>query len=183
MKKSLLALLLSLCCAFAASADTVRYLDELDLTGATCGLGKRPQPRRSLLGNKIRLGDKIYERGVGTHVESVIFLRANGKVKSFDAVVGIDREAQEYDKIWCTKNNWGCARFRVYADGKKVAETKVLKEKSDPVALHVDLRGAKEIVLECTDGGHWAGYLTSHGDWADARFTLEPGGTIETDTT
>ena len=120
---------------------------------------------------------------MGTHAESVIFLKANGKVRSFDAMVGIDREAQEYPASWCTRKNWGCASFRVYADGKKVADSGVLKERDKPVKLHAELLGAKSIVLECTDGGHWAGYMMAHGDWADARFTLAPDATIEIDGT
>ncbi len=158
-----------------------RYLDEMDLSDATCGLNRRPQARRSLLGNAIRLGDKVYDRGVGTHAESVIFLKANGKVRSFDAMVGIDREAQEYPASWCTRKNWGCVSFRAYVDGKLVADSGVLKEQDAPKPFHLDLLGAKEIVLECTDGGHWAGYMMGHGDWADAVFTLDPGGSIVAD--
>lgn len=170
--------------SLATFAETEkRMLDEFDLSGATCGLNRRPQMRRSLLGKPIRLGDKTYARGVGTHAESVMFFKANGKVKAFDAIVGIDREAQEYPESWCTRKNWGCVSFRVYADGKKVADSGVLKEQDKPVALHADLSGAREIVLECTDGGHWAGYLMGHGDWADAAFTLEAGGTLEPDNT
>ncbi len=183
MKKSLLGLVLGLTvCVFGLAPETV-YLDTFDLAGATCGLNKRPQANRSLLGNKLRLGGETFAHGVGTHAESVMFFRSNGKVKAFDAVVGIDQEAQEYPPSWCTRKNWGCASFRVYADGKKVADSGVLKERDKPVKLHAELLGAKSIVLECTDGGHWAGYMMAHGDWADARFTLAPDATIEIDGT
>ena len=141
--KSLLGLVLGLTvCVFGLAPETV-YLDTFDLAGATCGLNKRPQANRSLLGNKLRLGGETFAHGVGTHAESVMFFRSNGKVKAFDAVVGIDQEAQEYPPSWCTRKNWGCASFRVYADGKKVADSGVLKERDKPVKLHAELLGAK----------------------------------------
>ena len=183
MKRSLLGLVFGLTvCAYGLAPETV-YLDTFDLAGTTCGLNKRPQANRSLLGNKLRLAGETYARGVGTHAESVMFFTANGKVTAFDAIVGIDQEAQEYPESWCTRKNWGCASFRVYADGKKVADSGILKERDKPVRIHADLLGAKSIVLECTDGGHWAGYMMAHGDWADAKFTLEPGATIVADST
>ena len=159
--------------------DQVCYLDSFDLSSMTCGMGKRPQARLSVLGKPLRLGDKTYARGVGTHSESVMLFRADGDVKAFDAVVGIDRETQEYPDSWRTGKNWGSCSFRVYADWKLVYDSGVIKEKDPPKAVHVDLKGAEWILLECSDGGHWAGYLCGHGDWADARFTLADGAELE----
>jgi len=157
----------------------VKHLDEFDLATMTCGLHKRPQKNASLNGKALRLGDRTYLRGVGTHTESVMFFEANGLVDSFDAVVGIDREVLDFPASWRTRKNWGSALFRVYADGKLVADSGELKEKDAPKALHASLAGAKIIVLECTSGGHWAGYLTSQGDWCDAKFTYRAGAVLK----
>ena len=138
----------------APGPDQVRYLDSFDLSSMTCGMGKRPQARLSVLGKPLRLGDKTYARGVGTHSESVMLFRADGDVKAFDAVVGIDRETQEYPDSWRTGKNWGSCSFRVYADWKLVYDSGVIKEKDPPKAVHVDLKGAEWILLECSDGGH-----------------------------
>ncbi len=162
---------LGVCAALSCAADEVKWLDEMDLGAMSCGMAKTAQARKSVLGKPLRLGDKTYERGVGTHSESVIVLRSDGRVKAFDAVVGVDRETQEYPPSWRTGKNWGSCSFRIYADGKKVCDSGVIKEKDAPKTIHADLAGAKWILLECTDGGHWAGYLCGHGDWADARFT------------
>lgn len=167
----------------SGTGEKTKALETFDLSGASCGLGKRPQKNRSLLGNPLRLGGKTYSRGVGTHAESLMYFKANGKVRAFDALVGIDREAQEYPASWCTRKNWGCVSFRVYADDRIVADSGVLRERDAPKRLHANLAGAKNIVLECTDGGHWAGYMMGHGDWVDAYFTLGEGAVIEPDNT
>lgn len=161
------------------SGAEVKYLDEFDLAAMSCGMGVKAQARRSILGKPLRLGDKTYERGVGTHSESLMFFRADGKVAAFDAVVGVDRETQEYPASWRTGKNWGSCSFRVYADGRKVFDSGVIKEKDAPKPLHADLEGAQWILLECSDGGFWAGYLCGHGDWADARFTFKDGAKLE----
>ena len=169
-------------CTFSedrVSEAGVKYLDEFDLSAMSCGMGKKAQARKSVLEKPLRLGDKTYERGVGTHSESVMLFKADGQVTAFDATVGIDRETQEYPASWRTGKNWGSCSFRVYADGRKVFDSGVLKEKDAPKALHADLAGAKWILLECTDGGFWAGYLCGHGDWADARFTFNDGAKLE----
>jgi len=160
-------------------AAEIKHLDEFDLSAMSCGMGVQAQARRSILGKPLRLGDTTYERGVGTHSESLMLFRADGKVAAFDAVVGIDQETQEYPASWRTGKNWGSCSFRVYADGRKVCDSGVIKEKDAPKPLHADLTGAKWILLECSDGGFWAGYLCGHGDWADARFTCEDGATLE----
>ena len=165
-----------ICVAVAGMAlngwAATKYLDEFDLSSMTCGLGGRPQARKSLLGNAIRLGDKTFTRGVGTHADSVMIFDTDGNTTAFDAVVGIDKEALDY-KGWDCGKGWGSVSFRVYADGKKVADSGIIKITDAPKAFHADLTGAKTIVLEVADGGEWAGYRFGHGDWGDAKFTVK----------
>ena len=70
--------------------QTVRYVDEFDLSGSTCGYGKQTLPRRSVDGNILTVVGKSYERGFGSHPEGAIGFSADGKVLAFDALVGID---------------------------------------------------------------------------------------------
>ena len=157
-------------------ADTVKYVDEFDLNAMSCGMGRRPQARRSLDGNPLRLGEGRYDRGVGTHPESAIGFALNGKASAFDAVVGIDRDAKD---VKGRSGRAAGAIFRVWVDGKVVADTGTIREKDQPKALHVDLRGAKEVVLETASYAPWCGFESSNADWADAKFTLADGGTVE----
>ena len=43
----------------------VTYVDELDLSAATCGAGKKVAARQSVDGHPITLSGKVYARGIG----------------------------------------------------------------------------------------------------------------------
>lgn len=153
-------------------AKTV-YLDEFPLESMSCGMRLRPKANQCVLGGFIRMGspDNVFGRGVGTHVESAMVFESDGKTSAFDATVGIDWAANEHPKRWDTGRNWGGAIFRVYADGRIVAESGIIKPQGMPSKLHADISGARMIVLEAADCGDWAGYRFGHADWADAFFT------------
>ncbi len=161
--------------------NDAKYLDEMDLSSASCGYGGRPQSRKSFLGNPLTIGTNVYSRGVGVHAESAIVLRANGRVKCFDAIVGLDKEieGQKY-RAW-NEAVLGTIRFRIIADGKKVWESPVIsrKKRTPPLNVHVNLEGARIIALEAMDCLDWASYAYAHADWAEARFTLGSDGAIE----
>ena len=80
----------------SAFAD-VKYVESFDLSGATCGRDRRVQACKSVDGNPLTVGGKVYAHGFGTRPESAILFRANGKVVSFDALVAIDDDAARID--------------------------------------------------------------------------------------
>ena len=53
----------------AGFASEVRYVDEFDLSGSSCGLGLRTLPRQSAGGHPLMVGGRVYERGFGSHSE------------------------------------------------------------------------------------------------------------------
>ena len=168
-------LVFAACSAFAQEA---KYVDDFDLSGATCGLGMRPIPRLSVDSKPLTASGKVYERGFGTRPESAVLLRANGKVSAFDALVAIDDGAKSAG----SGKSYGkpTARFRVWADGRIAWDSGDVKLAQEPVPVHVDLAGAREIVLETTGGPHWTAFDAANADWLDARFTCEDGAELET---
>ena len=169
------------CCAFwdsGAEAPGVRSVESFDLSAATCGLGKRLQVGKSVDGHPLTVGGKVYERGFGTRPESAILFRANGKVTAFDALVALDDDAARAG----SGKSYGkpTASFKVWADGRVVWKSGDVKLGQKPVAVHVDLTGAKEIVLETTGGKEWTAYDAANADWLDARFSYDKGAKIET---
>lgn len=174
-------LALAFLCSAAASAETVRYLDEMPLETMTSGMRTKACVNKSVVGTPLRLGsaDGVCVRGVGAHAENVYVLKTDGRVQAFDATVGLDWSTQELPPSWDTGHGWGGAIFRVYADGKPVAETPVLKPGGQPAKLHADLAGAKTIVLEATDSGDCFGMRFARVNWVDARFTCADGATLE----
>ena len=152
---------------FACAAD-VTYVDEYDLSGASCGMGRDVRARTSVDGHPIRLGEGRFDRGVGVRPESGIGFRLDGKVEAFDAVVGIDRDCK--DVKGRTRRKAG-ASFRVWKDAKIAYDSGVILEDHAPKAVHVDLKGATEVVLETASFAPWCGFECSNADWADAKFT------------
>ena len=156
------------------AAVSIRYVDEFDLTAASCGMGKRVRARRSVDGHPLVLGGKTYARGFGTHPESAVAFRANGKVTAFDALVGIDADAKAANRY----QRPAAAVFKVWADGRVVWSSGDVREGATPVPVHVALSGAKEIVLETVGAARWFAFEAMNADWADARFTCDADATL-----
>lgn len=144
-------------------ADAI-WLDSLDLSEMSVGY-RRPQKRKSVDENPLRLGDVTYPHGVGSHANSEFAVDLKGAVNRFVAMVGVDDE----------KRGAGSVRFLVIADGRTVAETAVLRGGQPPQLLSVELTGARRLLLVIDDAD---GSIDSdHGDWAGAMFLLQPGAT------
>ena len=152
--------------AGAVFADVRVWLDELPITDMVCGWGEVGR-NKSVGGHQLKIGSKTYERGVGTHSESVAIYDVGGKAVSFDADVGLDAE------VFPAEGGTASVKFIVRADGRTVAQTPVLKGSREGVHVHADLAGAKFVELvvsEAGDGNTW-----DHSDWADAYFTMQDG--------
>ncbi len=175
MKKCVFVVAASL--AVLASSGEVKYVESFDLSGATCGLGMRPQNGLAVDGKPLTASGKTYKHGMGTRPEGAVMFHSNGKVSAFDALVAVDDNA----KSTGPGRSYGrpTARFVVWADGKIVWDSKDVKLRQQPMAVHVDLMGAREIVLETTGGGAWTSFDAAHADWLDARFTCEDGAELE----
>ena len=101
----------------------------------------------------------------------------DGRATAFDAVAGFAPEVNESPGPWGEKRrDRAKMSFRVYADGKLVAETKTMTPKDAPVKVHADLKGAKTVVLEAVDGGYWLGTPYLKAEWSDLRWTFPDGG-------
>ena len=177
--RTLAILLLSVAAsAGAAENAAIRFVDAFDLSSAVSGHGRPVTPRRSVDGHLLTIAGRVYERGFGTRAEGAVGFSANGKVRAFDALVGLDDDSVPAAKGKIHGDPF--AVFRVWADGKVVWTSGVVKAGQKPVAAHVDLLGAREIVLETTGGGAWNLLESSNCDWAESRFTLDADATLAT---
>ncbi len=139
------------------------WLDKLNLANVTQDYGS-PGAGRSVDGNPLTLGGVVYPHGLGTHANSRLLVDLKGVATRFDALVGVDDEK---------KGSPASVQFEVLVDGRKKAETKVLRGGDAPVPLSVDLTGARKMTLIVSDGDD--GIDSDHADWAGARLTLAPG--------
>jgi alpha-galactosidase len=144
------------------SADTV-WLESLGTQKVQQGYG-RPRASRSVDGNPISVGGKVYEHGLGTHAQSSLFVELGGAGERFTADVGVDDEEKNA--------NVASVQFVVIGDKKKLWDSGVLHARGMKKA-DVDIRGVKTLVLLVNSGGD--GIDCDHADWADARFEMAQG--------
>ncbi|AHH96213.1 NPCBM/NEW2 domain-containing protein [Kutzneria albida] len=110
-------------------------------------------------GHPMKIGGVSYAKGLGVHAPSTVEYYLGGRCTSVRSTVGLDDEA----------NGNGSVSFEVWADGRKVADSGVLRAGSGGKALTADLTGASLLRLVVTDGGD--GNTYDHADWAGAELT------------
>ncbi len=134
-------------------------LSRLNLAFMSAGWGS-PRAGLSVAGKPLRIGNRSFRDGVGTHAPSLMRIEPRG-AQRFTAWVGVDAE---------TGKN-GSVRFRVIGDGKVLFDSGLRKGGDAPLKVDVDLRGMKRILLVVEDGGDGRAY--DHADWAEAEFLVE----------
>jgi len=140
------------------SAETV-WLDQLDVSAATQGWGA-PHANKSVEGHALTIAGQTYERGFGTHAESILNLNLNGGAQTFSASVGVDDEVN--------KNPASSVEFNVIGDGKGLWTSGVMHAGDAAKPCAVDVSGVKVLTLKVGDAGD--GIDFDHADWADAKF-------------
>lgn len=141
----------------SVSAQTV-WLDELDLSTATQGYGI-PMKNKSIDGRPLTIAGQTFERGFGSHSESLLTIVLDGKATLFTAQVGIDDEV---------KGQKPAAEFIINGDGKKLWSSGVMRLGDAARPCSVKLESVKKVELVVTDGGN--GNYYDHVDWVDAKF-------------
>jgi beta-galactosidase GanA len=110
-------------------------------------------------GRPITLGGTVYASGLGVHAASDIALDLAGRCTRFTATAGVDDEV----------GNGGSVTFSVLADGVARYTSATVTGASAPLAVDVDVTGARSLRLVVGDGGDGVG--RDHADWANARLT------------
>ncbi|MBN1343123.1 MAG: NPCBM/NEW2 domain-containing protein [Phycisphaerae bacterium] len=122
---------------------------------------------RCAAGGPLRLGGKVYERGIGINSHSVIRVSLARRARRLMADIGLDRNVDG------TKAS---VRMRVQVEGKDVFVTEVIKATGQVLTIDVPLAGARCFDLVVDDGGDGRGW--DQADWCDARVELENGQTV-----
>jgi len=121
---------------------------------------------KSVDGNPVSIGGKVYSTGFGTHADSVFSIELGKKATRFRAYVGVDDEVE--DK--------GSVVFRIVGDGKTLWESDRVRGGDAARPVNVNLRGVSRVMLLVSDGGDGIDY--DHADWADAVIeTSDPSAT------
>jgi len=131
--------------------------------------GKAPGWRADgmVLGGPLKLGGRVYRRGVGVQAKSRLEYAVGRRWGRLLVVCGIDDAASRE----------GEAIFRVIGDGKLLHEVK-RRRGEDPAVLRLDISGVDRLVLEALPG---SSYTSDLCDWAEARVFNDAGATSETE--
>ena len=142
----------------AAGPETV-WLSSLDLSPIVQGWGQA-QADKAVTGKPLAIGGKKFERGLGTHTDSLVRLRLNGGAERFSAMVGVDDAAG---------NDHATISFRVIGDGKVLWRTTGMKLGAAARKVDVDVKGVKMLLLIADSRGDIS---YGHADWADAKLLV-----------
>ncbi|HPC96998.1 MAG TPA: NPCBM/NEW2 domain-containing protein [Sedimentisphaerales bacterium] len=150
--------------SWAAAAETSSqgrrvWLSDLDISKTQQGWGE-PRKDKSVDGNALRIAGRTFERGLGTHADSALYIKLAGGSTRFTAMVGLDDEAGRF----------GTVTFRILADGEEIFKTDTMKPGQPAHKVDVDVTGVDTLILLV--GGGEDGINYDHADWADAAFTV-----------
>lgn len=112
---------------------------------------------RSVAGGFLRVGGRLYLKGLGVHSAAGLTYKLDGKYRQFRASCAIDDHAA----------GRGSARFRVYVDRKLKFTSDTVRGNDPPVAVSVPVEGARQLDL-LVDYADRADEL-DHADWLEAR--------------
>jgi hypothetical protein len=108
--------------------------------------------------DSLKLGDRAFTRGLGTHAVSRIVYRLGGHYGRLDAWVGIQRGV-----------SGGKVAFRIVGDGRVLADSGPMVATDGAKRLVADLRGVHELALVVDEAGQ--GHHYGHGNWCDPKLT------------
>jgi alpha-galactosidase len=137
-------------------AETIR-LDQLAIGNTDQDWGQ-PHAKRSVEGHPLKIGETLFEHGLGTHAISTLYVTVNGSTQ-FSASVGVDSKVGTQP---------GSIEFFVLSGGKTLWQSGVMRAGDAAKSFSVDLHGVKTLTLRVGDAGD--GINFDHADWADARF-------------
>lgn len=141
------------------------FIDSLDLSKVNIRRPRaargQPTPPPALV---FALGGATYAHALPLASDSELTIDLKGAATKFASMVGID------DTV---KAPAGSVVFGVWVDGKKVADSGVMRGGDAPKMLSADVTGAKKLVLAVIDANDGTGGDTA--DWGGAMLTLAAG--------
>ncbi|MCW3839569.1 glycoside hydrolase family 97 catalytic domain-containing protein [Micromonospora yasonensis] len=138
------------------------YLSDLPFLSVSNGWGpverdKSNGENGATDGATLTIDGKTYAKGLGAHATSEITIWLGRACRTLHAEVGIDDETAQR----------GSVVYQVLGDGRRIADTGVVRGTDSARPIDVDVTGVRILTLRVTDGGD--GNAFDHADWADAR--------------
>ncbi|MBI2862901.1 MAG: NPCBM/NEW2 domain-containing protein, partial [Chloroflexi bacterium] len=155
--------------ALAQGRSEPVYLSDLKWTYASTGwvsAGGDPMPKldASFTEGALKLQGRRFQKGLGTYPFSEIEYELGGRYRAFQAVVGIDDDAQSED---------ASVVFYVFVDDRLAFTSGVMRRHDAARRIEVSVLGADHLRLVVSDAGD--GTRWDYADWAAARLVPASG--------
>lgn len=125
-----------------------------------------PRRDRSAGGSRLSVGGRVWARGIGANEACDVTVKLFGLFRRFSSDVGI--EDHDGYSARSAPEDRGQAVFRIYGDGRLLAESPVMRYGTKAFRMSADIRGVRVLRLFVTNPrGREPG--TSHANWCDAR--------------
>ncbi len=121
---------------------------------------------QSILKTPLKVGEQIYDNGLGTHSISRIRVYLPDQATGFQAWVGVDNNP-------ATTHGMGSVVFVVKTVEQELFRSEILRGGGKAVRIDIKLPHSKYVDLIVENGGD--GPACDHADWADAKLILEKG--------
>ncbi len=108
-------------------------------------------------GAPLKIRDRDFARGIGSHAPGTITLELNGRFSRFESWIGVQWQ----------QGQSGSVVFQIYADGKKRFDSGVMRETTPARRISLSVRGVEELQLKMTDAGD--GITCDVANWCEAR--------------
>ncbi len=122
---------------------------------------------RSVVGTPMKMGDRLFEHGLGTHAISDIRVFVPEAIKEFSAWVGVDGNANAQA---------GTIVFSVSTEERELYRSPVLRQSDGAQRVRVNAGGAHALHLRVAAAGDGIG--CDHADWGDAKVVTQSGNTL-----
>jgi hypothetical protein len=134
------------------------YLSDLEPEISTADWGF-PQMDKNFRGDWLKIGDKIFNKGLGTHANSDIIYDLGGIFKKFEAEVGMDAASMAK----------GSVEFKIFGDGHLLWRSGPIKDKANARKVQLNIAGIKKLHLVVEQASDNSDY--DYADWAEAKIS------------
>ena len=123
---------------------------------------------RSIMDTSLGIGQRAFERGLGTHANSEIVIHfTTGTAKIFKAFAGVDSN----------RGTLGSVEFLVEIGGTNVFRSRTVRGGDEAIPVEVKIPGgADQLVLKVDTTPD--GPSSDHADWAAAQLVMSDGSTL-----
>lgn len=157
-------IVVTMLCASYKPVPRIVWLDQLDLSNVDQSAGKAIA-NQSMWKTPLMIAGEKFERGVGTHAESVIRINLDGKTISFKARVGIDDSAPEHELKQAS------AEFIIIGNDKVIWRSGIMRANEKAKDVNVSTKGIKSLVLSVDHTGD--GTVGDRTNWVNAFFEVQ----------